>query len=387
MKKIVFNTDSLIMGGAEKIALDYVNLLKDEYEILLLVNEDNGDGNILKDMIPKNIKVKYVVEKNIMDKLNLYRNLKRKNIFYKILYSIYLNKRRRSYKENISKILKGEDYDYLIDFYCKVPQQLVDSRTICWLHMTLDNMKEKVKIEYQQKFKKCKNIIVLNEAMRDEVKNNFKVDASKIEKIYNFFDLDKLKTESTNKLNLTDTEKRLIEDDFIFACCRVDKQKDLDTLIDAYEELKVKYNRKEKLYIAGDGDQRERLENYVKKIGLENDVIFLGTQKNPYVWMKNAKFFIHSSHREGFGMVLVEGLITNGLVISTDCPVGPSEILEKGKSGILVPLKNKSKMSEEMNSLLTNKELEEKIKKEAHRRSKDFSKEKILQEVQRVFRR
>ncbi|MGL5903239.1 MAG: glycosyltransferase [Cetobacterium sp.] len=387
MKKIVFNTDSLIMGGAEKIALDYVNLLKDNYKILLLVNEDNGEGNILGDMIPENISVKFVVKKDIMDKLNLYRKLKKKNIFYKLMYSIYLNKRRKSYRENITKILKDEEYDFLVDFYCKIPQELVDNRTICWLHMTLENLKERVKIEYQQKFKKCKNIVVLNEAMRDEVKENFKIDESKIEKIYNFFDLNKLETESIDKEKLTEMEKGLIEKEFIFACCRIDKQKDLDTLIDAYQELREKYKRKEKLYIAGEGDQKERLENYVRKIGLENEIVFLGTQRNPYIWMKNARFFIHSSHREGFGMVLVEALITNGLVISTDCPVGPSEILENGKSGILVPLKNKSKMSEEMNRILMDKELEEKIKKQAKRRCKDFSKEKILQEVQRVFRR
>ncbi|MGL5349269.1 MAG: glycosyltransferase [Cetobacterium sp.] len=387
MKKIVFNTDSLIMGGAEKIALDYVNLLKDDYKILLLVNEDNGEGNILKDMIPENISVKFVVKKDIMDKLNLYRKLKKRNVFYKLMYSIYLNKRRKSYKENITKILKDEEYDFLVDFYCKIPQELVDSRTICWLHMTLENLKERIKIEYQQKFKKCKNIIVLNEAMRNEVKENFKIDELKIEKIYNFFDLNKLEIESRDKEKLTKIEKELIEKDFVFACCRIDKQKDLDTLIDAYQELREKYKRKEKLYIAGEGDQKERLENYVRNLGLENEIVFLGTQKNPYVWMKSAKFFIHSSHREGFGMVLVEGLITNGLVISTDCPVGPSEILESGKSGILVPLKDKSKMSEEMNRILIDKELEAKIKKEAKRRCKDFSKEKILQEVQRVFRR
>ncbi|MGL5964308.1 MAG: glycosyltransferase [Cetobacterium sp.] len=387
MKTIIFNTDSLIMGGAEKIALSYVELLKENYKIMLLVNEDNGDNNVLKDMIPKDVEVRFVVEKNIMDKLNRYRNLKKKNIFYKLMYSIYLNKRRKSYKKNIAEILKTQNFDYLIDFYCKIPSSLIDERTICWLHMTLNNLKEKVKKEYSSKFEKCKNIIVLNEDMRKEVENIFTIDKNKIKKIYNFFNIEDLKEKSEQLENLNLEEKKLIQNKYIFACCRIDKQKDLDTLISAYKSLKEKYNRDEKLYIAGDGDQRERLESYVKKIGLSKEIIFLGTQKNPYVWMKNAEFFIHSSHREGFGMVLVEGLITNGLVVSTDCPVGPKEILENGKSGILIPLKNEKEMTLKMRDILDDLELKKRLKKEALRRMEDFSTENALQKIQQILGR
>ena len=38
--KIVFNTDSLIMGGAEKLALQYVKFLAEHFEVLLLINEN-----------------------------------------------------------------------------------------------------------------------------------------------------------------------------------------------------------------------------------------------------------------------------------------------------------------------------------------------------------
>ncbi|UPO97389.1 glycosyltransferase [Cetobacterium somerae] len=385
MKRIVLNTDSLIMGGAEKIALEYANLLKDNYEVFLLINEDNGIDNILEELIDKNIRYQFVVDKEIMEKLNKYRILKKKNFIYKIYYSYYLKKRRKSYQKNIEKILKEKDYDYLIDFYCKIPWKLVNEKTICWLHMTLGNLKEKTKKEYQKKFTKCKNVIVLNEEMKKEVLNIFEIDPNKVMKIYNFFNIKKLENLSLNQEELTLNQKKLIKDNYIFACCRVDKQKDLDTLIDAFKDLKDEFKIKEKLYIAGDGDQRKRLEKKVTDLNLKEDIIFLGTQKNPYVWMKNAKLFVHSSHREGFGMVLVEALITNGIVISTDCPVGPKEILENGKSGVLVLPKNKKDLANKIYQLLRDQNLRINLLEESKRRKNDFSKEIVLNKIKTIF--
>ena len=97
--------------------------------------------------------------------------------------------------------------------------------------------------------------------------------------------------------------------------------------------------------------------------------------------MRNAKFFIHSSYYEAFGLVLVEALITNGVVISSDCPVGPREILENGKSGILFPVGDKERLVEEILRVLNDKNLVEKYRKEAKRRAEDFSKEKIKEKV------
>ena len=91
MKKIIFYTDSLIMGGAEKIALDYVKMLNESkrFDITLLINEDNGEENILLDKIPKNVSYQFVVEKEIMKKLNFYRRKKQKSFIYKIPYNYF----------------------------------------------------------------------------------------------------------------------------------------------------------------------------------------------------------------------------------------------------------------------------------------------------------
>ena len=58
---------------------------------------------------------------------------------------------------------------------------------------------------------------------------------------------------------------------------------------------------------------------------------------NPYPWFKVADLFVLSSDYEGFGLVLAEALICGVPILSTNCEHGPSEILDNGKLGMLVP--------------------------------------------------
>ena len=389
MKKILFCTDSLIMGGQEKVSIDYLKMLLEnsDYKISLLINEDNGkEGNIFINDIPKKIKYKFVIEKEIISQINKYRELKKGNVLYKILYNYYLGKRKKSYLKNIKKIIKQEEYDYLIDFTCQLPTELCDNRVISWIHTDVNSWKEKRVRELGKKIEKIGRLIVLNESNKKDLKKLFSNNKNKIEKIYNPFDIEKIEKLSLEKSLLTNKEKELIEDKYFLACCRLDKLKDIDTLIESYKILKEKYIIEEKLYIIGDGEERERLENLVKKYNLEKDIIFLGMQKNPYVWMRNAKFFIHSSFREGLPTVIIEALITNGMVISSDCPVGPREILEDGKYGILFPVGDKERLIEEILRVLNDKNLVEKYGKEAKIRVEDFSKDRIKERILRELK-
>lgn len=388
MEKIIFNTDSLIMGGAEKIAMDYLNLLNElgKYEILLLINEDNGeDGNILIDRIPKNIKYKFVIDKNIIESLNKYRDLKKKNILYKIFYNYFLKKRRKSYKENIRKILKEENYDYLMDFYFKIPQELLDDRVISWIHSSLDGLKGKALRKKLTKIIKIGKVIVITDDLKKEFIKYFPNYKDKVRRIYNFFDLRILKEKAIGNSTLNSKEKKLLKSKYILACSRIDDKKDLGTLIKAFKILKDEYEIKEKLYIIGDGPSKYKAEQLVKEYNLKEEVLFLGTKINPYIWMKNAELFVHSSLREGFGMVLVEAMICETMVISTDCPVGPKEILGNGLYGELVHMKDYEEMARKIKKYLYMTEDKKKIIENANKRILDFSKEKIKKEIEELL--
>lgn len=378
--RIVFNTDSLIMGGAEKLALQYVTYLSKNFEVILLINEDNGDdGNALIDKIPQGVKFYYVVDKKIIEKINKYRELKGRNFLYKLPYSYYLKQKRKNYRKNIRKILNNMEYDILIDFSCKIPEDIVDRRTLSWLHTSISKLKKKK--EMTKKFKKNKKTIVITKNMRKQFREQFP-GIFNVELLYNPFNIEHIKKMSLDK-TISVQDNKLLKCDYILSCSRLDKNKDLETLILAYNNIKEKI--KEKLYLIGDGPERENLEKMVRELKLGDRVIFLGTRFNPYIWMRRARLFVHSSKEEGFGMVIVEALINSCVVVATDCPVGPSEILENGKYGILTPVGEVKKMEENILLGLTNQRLRKKLILGSQERIKKFSDEEIFRQFKNII--
>lgn len=117
---------------------------------------------------------------------------------------------------------------------------------------------------------------------------------------------------------------------------RLTRQKDFSTLIRAF--ARVLEERDARLVILGEGEERRELEALVGTLRLEGRVALPGFVTNPYPYMRQAAVFVLSSSWEGFGNVLVEAMAAGTPVVSTDCPDGPSEILEGGKWGKLVPV-------------------------------------------------
>ena len=122
----------------------------------------------------------------------------------------------------------------------------------------------------------------------------------------------------------------------LLAVGRLSEPKDFRTLIKAFAIIKKQ--RKCRLLILGEGEQRQMLEQLVKHLNLQNEVLLPGFVDNPYAYMKQADVFVLSSAWEGLVTVLIEAMACGTPVVSTDCPSGSSEILQDGKFGRLVPV-------------------------------------------------
>jgi glycosyltransferase involved in cell wall biosynthesis len=77
------------------------------------------------------------------------------------------------------------------------------------------------------------------------------------------------------------------------------------------------------------------LESLVADLNLSEKVDLVGFTERPLQYLKGCDLFVLSSIVEGFGNVIVEALALGKTVVSTDCPSGPSEILQNGKYGYL----------------------------------------------------
>ena len=125
---------------------------------------------------------------------------------------------------------------------------------------------------------------------------------------------------------------------------RLCTQKDFSTLIRAFSYVcKVCESR---LIILGQGEERPKLETLVRALGLKERADFPGFVDNPYAYLARSAVFVLSSRWEGLGNVLIEALACGVPIVATDCPYGPGEVLEAGRFGSLVPVRDPEAMGQ-----------------------------------------
>lgn len=157
---------------------------------------------------------------------------------------------------------------------------------------------------------------------------------------------------------------------------RLEEQKNFSLLIDAF--FIVKQSLDAQLIILGEGSLRGKLDSQVNKLGLQNDISFIGFIDDPFSYIKRSDALVLSSLWEGFGNVLAESLALGVQVVSTDCPSGPSEILCDGDYGQLVPVNNAEALSAAMLKSINSPINKDKLVE----RSKDFLVDRVALQYQ-----
>lgn len=89
-----------------------------------------------------------------------------------------------------------------------------------------------------------------------------------------------------------------------------------------------------KLYLLGEGELSNWTAEFIKNNKLENDVLMLGYQKNPYAYIKNSSYIVMTSQAEGFPTIFVEGLALGVGFVSTNVG-GVEELSNKGLCGFV----------------------------------------------------
>ena len=152
------------------------------------------------------------------------------------------------------------------------------------------------------------------------------------------------------KNELIDPSLNLKQNDFFLSIGRLTKQKNFVFLIKCFSKI-IKKNSDFKLVIIGVGEEKNKINNYIKDNNLQKNIILLGYQENVYKYLKNCKAFILSSLWEDPGFVLIEAMATNCIVLSSDCPNGPKEIIEN-KNGLLFESNSENDFISKFNQLI-----------------------------------
>ena len=132
-----------------------------------------------------------------------------------------------------------------------------------------------------------------------------------------------------------------------------------------------------KWYLVGDGPLRNTIEEKCREYGVVDDVILVGTQKNPYPYIKSCDIYVQTSSSEGYCKTTMEAKTLNKAIVTTDAP-GMREQFRSDENGLIVDDMTPEALFEGIRTLLDNPEMHnrfvEKLKEEVHDNSCELDK-------------
>ena len=385
MAKIGLLITKLNGGGAERTAANLSSLFDEYGEEVYLITFDGS--NITYPYKGKLIDLSLGINKNVFDaiKKNIKRIIKVKKIKKKYNLDVCI-----SFLDtpNLVNVLSGGK--------CK---KIVSIRN--YLSLEKQSFIRKQLIRFSSI--RADKTVCISKNVEYDMRDFFKIKEKKLCTIYNPVDIKSL---------LTIEEDYTFDKEFsdyfnIVTMGRLTYQKGQWNLIYAIKDIVVQYP-KVRLYILGDGELKNELEELVKKLELEEHVFFLGFISNAHKFLRQCDLFVLTSLFEGLGNVLLEAMALGLPVISTDCKSGPREIIAPNSNiksvcenidverfGILVKQFSKEKNIVDNDSLVyikqaiemfyLDKKLREKYTTKSKMRANDFSKEKVYNEWMKLL--
>lgn len=351
-KKIIFVLTILGPGGAEKVVSIIANSLpRDKYSPnVILFDKENGHADMLKPDVQILETKTQRIRNSILPILKFFKKEKPDVVF-------------ASY---------GELNAYISIFIKLFPKTKFIARetNVVSQHVT----RPEIKFFYRF-YNNYHKIICQSDDMYQDLIQNFGIKKEKLVKINNPVDF-----EAIDK-NIINHEKPLdysTEFKNVVAVGNLSSRKGFDNLLKVFSHLK---NEKIRLFILGDGRDKEMLHNMKKDLGLEN-VFFLGQKKNPYPFLKFADLFILSSRYEGFPNVLLEAGACGTYALANDCPGGIQEIIQPKINGEISTIENHQAFAEKIVEVLAQNHDSDAIRNSIQSR---FSKEIILKKYEEVL--
>lgn len=291
-------------------------------------------------------------------------------IFLHFVRDIYRNTKRMF----VAKKLK--DIDVFIDYhdfgFHNELKRINDAKKIAWFHSSWNVFESRGFIKY---LKYYDNFVVLTDDFKNEFIKKYPDYQNKILRIYNPIDIEQIKEKSKEKCNN-------IDGDYFCAVARLTPDKDIETIIRAFDLFWQKNNKPDiKMVFVGDGNRADYYKSVANNLPAKKQFVFAGAQSNPFGIMKGAIAHILSSYGEGMGLVLIESMIVGTINISSDCKCGPREILLDGRGGLLFEPGNAEQLSKCMTDVYDKKVDVDKMVKQSTKALKRFDADKIVDEI------
>lgn len=345
-KKIIFVTKALWIGGIETAL---VNLLKyfdyDKYDVTLLVLKAELD---MLDQIQPKCRVLIADREETVTFQERYRYSRLFHLTEKSDAPSRLHKmmmwtvpiirwaENRLYIRYIKKQMKNERFDTAVIYSDVAGETAIraikaDKYLMFYHHGAMRHV-------YHDKiaYKKCEKIISVSEHQAEALRKFNPRYSGKVTTIPNLTDVAGIQEKS-----LALTREQFDTTKFnIVSVGRVSHEKGMDLAVKVCAELVTEGNDNIRWWIVGDGPAMQEVKKMIKELHMEEYVITVGMQKNPYPYIRQADLYVQPSRFEAFGLTILEAMILGKAVLATDT-MGAHEIINDGKNGLICDVTGK----------------------------------------------
>lgn len=360
-RNVLFVIESLGCGGAEKSLVSLLALLdRQRYNLSIWIIHPEG---AFMHLLPNDIQL---VEQ---PKYNWFESLLVK--FSSVVYSIVWRLNNMFGK----KEYWGETYYKCRGWTIKVPkgkwnvvlayhQGLVTyivadkfkgCKKVGWVNA--DIFKAGYNIKYNSRFyRKIDCICLVSDILHKMMDERIPEFLGKYHTVWDIIDPDLTRKLSVHPVK----ELKKSPKEFVFVTTgRLHALKGFDIAVEAARFLKNK-GLSFKWYFIGEGAERNNIERMISAYGLQDNVMLMGLQTNPYPYMAQADVYVQTSRHEGFGMTIAEAKILGLPIVTTNFDVVYNQI-EHGKNGLVAEMDGE-KVGEQILNLVQNDDVREQIR-------------------------
>lgn len=337
-KRLLFTAYSLNVGGIENALINLVNRINlDKYKVEILLEKKEGIflNKVKEEITVKEYKIynnKNIVIRKILNltKRVLYGLTNYKTYDFSCCYATYSLSGSR-----LSKIASENNSIYIHSNYEHLYKKEEDFREF------FDN----------RDIRKFKHIIFVSNQAKESFLKYYKEEEKKCLVLNNFINIEEIKKNKKEDIKEQKPSNKTL---FMFVGRLDDSSKKLGRAINLVKEIK-----KIEFWIIGDGKDKKKYQDIVKKEKLENRIKFLGEKKNPYPYMNIADYIILTSDYEGFPVTYLEAITLNKPLITT-IDVSDDK-LNIGKDYASIISKDEKEMLKEVKDILKENKKPKKI--------------------------
>ena len=354
-KKILFVINTLGRAGAEVALLSLLSTLDpNQYDVSLYVIMEQGE---MADALPSYVHLRnphFSTESVLTEdgRKDMMRTVMRKMIknghwFQKASYMLRVWKQMKQTKTMLPdkllwRVMSDGSERFEKEFDLAVAYLEGASTYYVADHVKAKKKAAFVHIDYESSgytpfmdkdcYEKMDRIFAVSDEVKAHFLNCYPQYQNKVGVFHNIIDNSRIKRMAEEVGGFTDQYEGIR----ILTVGRLTYQKAYDIAIDAMKLVK-QAGCPARWYVLGEGSEREKLEEKIKELGLEEDFLLLGAVKNPYPYYTQADLYVHATRFEGKSIAIQEAQILGCPVIASDCN-GNREQIESGTDGILCKL-------------------------------------------------